>query len=243
MINLGSTSIADVKFGSQQISKAYFGSDLVWEKDDEMFELRIGRYGLPAAVFFSSDYEYPYTASGYGFSISSSERSHGRGYSVREVFDKSSETGFACYSTTSSQTQYITITFPFSVNILKTVEESGSAVDSFYVFQTGLQVKYYYSGYKNPYAAAVQCSKDDSSYVTIGDTVNISTNEGSLSRIPVTGDDSALKNVRSIRFILTYPSDNKKMRLGDCGMAVEVKKSVYDKWKADYNLTTNPNIP
>ena len=229
MINLGSTSIADVKFGSQQISKAYFGSDLVWEKDDEMFELRIGRYGLPVAVFFSSDYEYPYTAS--------------RGYSVREVFDNSSETGFACYSTTSSQTQYITITFPFSVNILKTVEESGSAVDSFYVFQTGLLVKYYYSGYKNPYAAAVQCSKDDSSYVTIGDTVNISTNEGSLSRIPVTGDDSALKNVRSIRFILTYPSDNKKMRLGDCGMAVEVKKSVYDKWKADYNLTTNPNIP
>ena len=216
MIGKGSASMADVKFGSQQMSKAYFGSDLVFEKDDEMFELRIGRYGLPVAVFFSSDYEYPYTASGYGFSISSSERSHGRGYSVREVFDKSSETGFACYSTTSSQTQYITITFPFSVNILKTVEESG---------------------------AAVQCSKDGSSYVTIGDTVNISTNEGSLSRIPVTGDDSALKNVRSIRFILTYPSDNKKMRLGDCGMAVEVKKSVYDKWKADYNLTTNPNIP
>ena len=30
MINLGSTSIADVKFGSQQMSKAYHGADLVW---------------------------------------------------------------------------------------------------------------------------------------------------------------------------------------------------------------------
>lgn len=243
MINLGSTSIADIKFGSQQISKAYFGSDLVWEKDDEMFELRIGRYGLPVAVFFSSDYEYPYTASGYGFSISSSERSHGRGYSVREVFDNSSTSGFACYSTTSSQTQYITITFPFSVNILKTVEESDNIVDSFYVVQTGLTIKYYTGGFKKPLYAGIACSQDGSSYVTICNPIGISTGDGSLTRIPVTGDDSALKNVKSIRLDLTYSSSNAKMKFGDFGMAVEVKKSVYDKWKSDYNLTTNPNIP
>lgn len=34
MIKSGSSSIADVKFGSQQIAKVYHGSDLVWERDE-----------------------------------------------------------------------------------------------------------------------------------------------------------------------------------------------------------------
>lgn len=37
MINLGNNSIVDMKYGSQQIAKAYHGSDMVWEKDDGIY--------------------------------------------------------------------------------------------------------------------------------------------------------------------------------------------------------------
>ena len=33
MIQFGNSSVGDVKFGSQQIAKVCYGSDLVWEKD------------------------------------------------------------------------------------------------------------------------------------------------------------------------------------------------------------------
>ena len=31
MINFGNFSVGNVKFGSQQVTKVYYGSDLVWE--------------------------------------------------------------------------------------------------------------------------------------------------------------------------------------------------------------------
>lgn len=41
-IHIGSSNIADIKLGSQQISKVYLGSNLVWDKNSNQIAVRIG---------------------------------------------------------------------------------------------------------------------------------------------------------------------------------------------------------
>ena len=62
MIQFGNSSVADIKFGSRQISKVYRGADLIWEKSGDWIDVRIGG----GAADPGARDEYPGTAQPVG---------------------------------------------------------------------------------------------------------------------------------------------------------------------------------
>lgn len=238
MINLGSTSIADVKFGSQQISKAYFGSDLVWEKDDEMITLKIGTNhnsdpdGLILASLIPTGY-YASSVSAYGFSLSSTLTSHGVGYTVRECFDGGGTNGFASQSTSSRTAMGIGIVFPFDINFI------GFTGICHYNPPSS-------TNYKQAYHIQVFSIKNGENFtnrVFVCERSATTTIAGYSMEDTESTPFSNNKGIRGIQAVPIYSNENKKLVFGELRLTIQVKKSAYIKWKADYNLTTNPNIP
>ena len=59
MIMLNNSSVADVKYGSQQVDKVYYGSDLVWERDPWV------TFSFPtASIGMTGNNSYGFSASG-----------------------------------------------------------------------------------------------------------------------------------------------------------------------------------
>lgn len=80
MIQFGNSSVADIKFGSRQISKVYRGADLIWEKSGDWIAVRIGGgaadpvnnlilAGENGLRTTDADYPSPASFSFYGFYI------------------------------------------------------------------------------------------------------------------------------------------------------------------------------
>lgn len=238
MINLGSTSIADVKFGSQQMSKAYFGSDLVFEKDDELITLKIGTNhnsdpdGLILASLIPTGY-YASSVSAYGFTLSSTLTSHGIGYTVRECFDGGGTNGFAAQSTSSRTAMGIGIVFPFDIN---------------FIGFTGI---YHYNppsstNCKQAYHIQVFSIKNGENFTNralvcerSAPTVIAGYSMEDTESTPFSNN----KGIRGIQAVPIYSNENKKLVFGELRLTIQVKKSAYIKWKRNNNLTTNPNIP
>ena len=128
MIKSGSSSIADVKFGSQQIAKVYHGSDLVWDHTGESVTLEIGTVHSalqPDGFIIAGSTNHgivPYqnaatSYSGKGFEINLVSASVGvaSNYTLLHVFDGAlDEIGFRSGKTTEPDL-ILDFKFPFNV--------------------------------------------------------------------------------------------------------------------------------
>lgn len=256
MINLGSTSIADVKFGSQQISKAYFGSDLVFEKDEWM-TLKIGtkhsasepqgiilaqpdrindEINYPGgALFVQNGDSVGTSAKFYGFTLSADKGGHYGNKAQNNILSVIDGVlnGCAGYAETgSSSTTYLNfyLTFPFDINISSI---TATKYNAGYIKGSAS------STVKHPTSITVSTkTATGSSYANIASTTSFGSN--SITIVPQQND----KNIRVIRFYLNgYSTTSGKRTFGEFQMEVQVKKSTYEKWKRNNNLTTNANIP
>lgn len=104
MIILNNSSVADVKYGSQQVDKVYHGSNLVWERDDwdgEYVYLRAGSapgyagdilLGGSGGLLYDTGSSNPNyngltSITKYGFTISTSATQMDSNYSLLNLFD------------------------------------------------------------------------------------------------------------------------------------------------------------
>ena len=131
MIRSVSDSIADVKFGSQQMIKAYYGSDLVWEKyitlnigtshaDDPNGILLGGNDGLIPYPTTSNDVKSVYAADGFQIESGSTPSPYANvNYTLIHSFDGAVNDNGAYLSAKTSLTALtVYVAFPFAVDLL-----------------------------------------------------------------------------------------------------------------------------
>lgn len=245
MIKSQNTSIADVKYGSQQLVKICKGTDLVWEKDGWM-TLKIGTPHSEdsAGIILAKCYSYTQstppggaifkasdTGAGAsfdnvcGFSLVSGRAAHGAEYCVLACFDglAAERNGYAESGYSSATTLTFTMTFPFDVNVV-------SVTGYKYV---GVRPDTQSTNPKHPTGMKICSRTADGAFsdsTKIADNVSFGGNN-SATMLATQNNE----NIRALQFTLTgYPSDNNKRVFGEFRMEVQVKRSDYMSWKRQY---------
>lgn len=134
MIILNNSSVADVKYGSQQVDKVYHGSNLVWERDDwdgEYVYLRAGSapgyagdilLGGSGGLLYDTgssnpNYDNLIYINKYGFRIETSAKEIATGYSLLNLFDGLNDQGhYAIVNNGTSSSRQIDIIFSIPFN-------------------------------------------------------------------------------------------------------------------------------
>lgn len=241
MINVGSTPIADLKVGGQQISKVYHGSDLVWDNTGQLITLDIGTVHSSSSpngfiIVGSTNHgvvPYQSTSTSYGsrgFEINQVTTSVGYTsssyYTLSRVFDgELDEYGFRSNKTTETSFT-LDFKFPFNV-ILQSVTYCQTQRDA----QSALKYASTLNVYRvNNGAIAGTIVNGESVNAAVGASTSIDTSHYTTP-------------VNTLRFNPVYPNENKIMTIGEIKMTVKVNESDYMAWKEEYKLTNNAYIP
>ena len=255
MIRSVSDSIADVKFGSQQIAKAYYGSDLVWEKDDEFIILQIGTShaddpngillggndGLIPYPTTSNDVKSVYAADGFQIESGTTPSPYANvNYTLIHSFDGAVNDNGAYLSAKTSLTALtVYVAFPFAVDLLAL---------SFYQRNTSSNTS------KRPTTLNIYSLSDgqaagenDANYAACfvnGTLTNANTFSRTFGNLQNNTGVGKLKLVfDNFRKSTSGGDDASYLAVGEIKMTVKVKKRDYLAWKSEYGLTNNINIP
>lgn len=252
MIKSGSSSIVDVKFGSQRIAKVYHGSDLAWEKESmpEYMELHIGtpRYSggkltdpqgfiighnlIPQPASSSSETEY----SGNGFTLYALKPQNSKyGWQTMAVNGGTGTNSKYLSKSTSTANPYFGITFPFGVMVktITIVDASDSSC--------------------NIRSGSIKAGNSSSNLSdTLVSSFSRASNYGTNTTLTTTLTVNSSTAYRHIRMVA---SSNKtgawgradgsyyERSLTELMMTVEVRTSEYYAWKKQYGLENNQYIP
>lgn len=206
MIQSGSSSIADVKFGSQQIAKVCYGSDLVWEKDS-WTALHIGDDCILSTFL---------TGSGTGKATANGGSGEFYLYDnifspILNVFDGDENT--SAFNTNNTSKPYFVITFPFLVKVqsITIIDAPNKGIISGYV---SYSPKRYSNGFISPSDAGN------------GYYANFTSRSGNETTT-FTNDELVDEPIRA----LCVYSRNQYKGIAEWKMTVLVETSVYNSWK------------
>ena len=219
MINFGNFSVGNVKFGSQQVTKVYYGSDLVWE--DPWVE-----YTFPTENARMQE------GSGLGFSATAnasdgdSSMIAGTSYFM---FDRARLTKATYTAKGSDNGASLRLVFPAVLGLVK--------IQKITLYGTRQCTRFCICGGKNSTDASKnELSKGDMDiFLNRTDVYNtsdpIQKREFNIAS-PLNG-----KGINTIRVFGTKPSDSDTIYLGDVFFTFLVRKSKLATWKAMYNIS------
>ena len=219
MIQSGSSSIADVKFGSQQIAKVCYGSDLVWEKD--VWEEHT----------FPNSSEYFTSSDLLGFELQANPKSTTSYlYQIMDSNVSQNQTQLATLDTASDANNgrmgWLGIRFPTEWGTVKiknfNINQWGN-IYRYKIFSStdrNLELSTSYNPLDGEVKIFEKASSNMSSSTYYRPTVNGTEQDVAARMLRLAGDQ------RSTSYNLIY--------LGNFTLTFLIKKSCYNAWKARY---------
>lgn len=221
MIKSGGASIADVKYGSQQITKAYYGSDLVFNKSDLI------EYTFPNANAYCTSSN----KLGFNFSGTSDGYKLMDGDSGSRFYGDAKNTQIS-YMADKYYGRKFYIRFP--------VEWDEVAIASFTI-ENASNGEYYCIYGSNDRAATSEWLADAGTFQTrILKLVSGSFSAANATHIPE--GDNATEKIRCLKVAATWDGSHSNIYFGEYSIKFLIKRSNLKAWLDNYNLPYPANL-